>query len=436
MNKEEKKIIIIKEWETHDIPIGNNRGEISESEIEYIKIKFDKIINNSKDTFLFINNGNKIRISNTSYAGIIELKNIRLIFKPKIESLNLVYMMNYIRLEKLDNDFIYDIEKISFFSSSYYFSFFDFLGILFITQLKKIEETGFLKKYVKKIEETNFLKGKLLFKKQIINNILHRKKFYISYENLTIDTLENRILLFSLSLLVNLIKSNKKLINDINRYEVYLKDFITYARMSVNDCNKVKFNRLNNYYRDIIQLAKYIIRYEAIRDIEQEVPIGFNFLINMNKLYEVFISQIIDEIIKEDKKYSNLEVLFQEKINNLFEEKTIKIRPDILIKKEGISYCVLDTKYKGYESNTDYYQIISYSLSFKTIKLGGLIYPAISSKDDTIIYTLNRFPWKDKIKIYTFKIPINENNRSYEEYIKIIKKNIKDKIFNKILQIN
>ena len=377
------------------------------------------------------------KISVGPYAGIIQLSKKRIHFSTKVNT-RLFFMLSFLKSE---DEFLYDPNTPIEIKEGV--NFFDVIGRLFLKELEKILKKGLLKKYVRTAENTRYLKGKLLIKKQINCNLINKSRFFCEYEDLTFDNVENQVVLNALISLISLIKFNINLKNDLKRLEVILKDFITLAKIDPRECDKINFNRINEYYSEIIKLSKLILQERFIRSVYKGKSRGFNFIVNMNKVFEDFITEIIEEIISCDPKFGNFEIEKQPRFNRLVEEKSIIIKPDIVLRYKKSQYpLVIDTKYKMDTVNADYYQVIAYSLALRDCKACCLIYPKSdkfeNNKSNNESLTLVRdLTGKDseKVKIYARAIDLyledNELN-NYEVYVDKIKTQVKDLLENLI----
>ena len=371
---------------------------------------------------------NKIKIENTSYSGVIQLENSRIYFSTKVKT-NLFYMLSFLKDESCfhyDSDRIIEIKEGA--------NFFDILGKMFLNELQVISKRGFYKSYLVKEENLKFFKGKLIINENIKNAISKNTHFYCSYRDLTFNNLENQILLRTITLLIPLIRFNEKTKKELLRYENLLKDTISLVNLVPEDCNKIQYSRLNEYYNTIIQFSKVILQNYFIRSSLKGESRGFNFIVNMNKVYEDFISTIIEEIVVEEEELKEFIVERQEIFNSLVKERKIITRPDIILRKKGPKDdypIIIDTKYKLDRSNADYYQVIAYALAIPTAKACFLIYPE-SEKNLEDILTIDTFDLENKrpeIKIYSINIDIDINeNVIFDEYISKIKKILKEKL--------
>jgi len=165
-------------------------------------------------------NGN-IEIENTSFSGIIQLDSVRIHFSTKVKT-NLFYMLSFLKNE---DNLCYDpLKSIEIQEGA---NFFDILGRLFVNELEAIFKRGFCKKYIRKQENISFLKGKLLVRNQIGNRIRKVPKFACSYDDLTYDNLENRIILKAATLLIPLIRFSDIVKRDLVRYSNMMKEEVS-----------------------------------------------------------------------------------------------------------------------------------------------------------------------------------------------------------------
>ena len=366
---------------------------------------------------------NKVAIENTSYAGIIQLDKVRIHFSTKVKT-NLFYMLSFLKDEQ---SFHYDPETIIDIKEGA--NFFDILGRMFLNELDEILKRGFYKGYVRRQENIKFLKGKLIFKKQLQNDINKNAKLYCSYGDLTFDNLENQILLKATTLLIPLIKFNEQIKRDLVRYSFLLREEVNLVNVLPEDCDKVQYSRLNDYYETIIKFAKVILQNYFIRSTYEGAAKGFNFIVNMNKVYEDFITALIEEIVSEDIKFKTFIVEKQKRFDSLFRERAIITKPDVILRKKDTDQypVIIDAKYKTKGSNADYFQVTSYALAIPTTKACYLIYPDSEQVEvESLTIPAAQFGHtRPDIKFYTIKINLFLNeDLKFEDYISKVKNEI------------
>ncbi len=374
---------------------------------------------------------NKLKIENTSYSGIIQLDKIRIHFSTKVKT-NLFYMLSFLKDERY---FFYDPEKIIEIEEGQ--SFYDILGRLFLNELEEIYKRGFYKKYVRKEENVSYIKGKLKIRGQLQNDIRKMPKFFCSYGDLTYDNMENRIVLRAATLLIPLIRFNEDVKRELLRYSILMREEVSLVDVAPEDCNKIQFSRLNEHYETIIQLSKVILQSHFIRYIHKGASKGFNFIVNMNKVYEDFITTIIGELIEEDNDFRGFIVADQMRFNSLVKEQSIGVRPDIILKKKDTDEYpfIIDAKYKRQENNADFYQVIAYALAIPTAKSCCLIYPSEADIDtQTLTIDTESFGNKrENIPLHICKINLSWDRKiEFKQFIQEIKDEVKAKVLVKL----
>ena len=414
-------IITIPEYSDKELDI-----KLSPEDENYLR---SQIFNRDKrkNIEVFYNREGKPTIRVGPFAGIIQLTDKRIHFSTKVDA-RLFYMLSFLKSE---DEFLYDPETpIEIREGT---NFFDIIGRFFVNYVKDILRMGLLKKYVRKKENLRFLKGKILIKHQIKENLVDKSRFFCEYEDLTFDNLENRIVLSALHSLISLIRFNKRIKNELRRFETVLKDFISLVKVNPAECNLIRFNRINQHYANIIGLSKLILEERFIRSIHKGESRGFNFIVNMNRVYEDFITEMVEEIIEQDLEFKEFAIERQPRFSKLVRERTLITKPDIVIRRGAKKYpFIIDTKYKREDSNADYYQVIAYSLALRNSKACCLIYPTsektkISSKSLTLVRDLTaEIPDEVKLLARTVDLYLTKDKElEYEDYINGIKNQVK-----------
>ena len=366
------------------------------------------------------------RISNTSYSGVIQLDNERVHFSTKVKT-SLFYMLSFLRDE---NVFCYDPDKAIEIREGD--AFFDVLGRLFLNELEEIFKKGFYKSYVRKQEKLAFLKGRLVLQEQLRIDCARKPRFECNYEDLTYDNLENRIILRATTLLIPLIRFNEGVRRDLHRYSQMLLDDVSLSHVTPDDCDLVQCNRLNEYYDAIMKFSKVILRNYFIRSTASGESIGFNFIVNMNRVYEDFITAMIEELVVQDIEFHEYAVEKQRRFDTLVEERDIVTRPDVILRRRDSADdypLIVDAKYKRESSNADYYQVIAYSLAIPTARHCCLIYPQSEevARDVLTLMTNLEDPMCRRVKLHAVTIDL-DRDLEFHDYVRAIKLDLKAKL--------
>ena len=389
----------------------------------YSKLKKYIENNNLEDGYEFFKI-TKDSIIPQNFVGTIPLDDIQIEILPKIPLVE-----NDIEAEK--NRFLEILENINYFKAKFLnnskiaitdTSILEIFIHLFIKEVEEIIGKGLLYRYINKSENINIFKGKLDMSNHIRYNFLHKEKFFMKFDEFSINSLENSIIKLTIQKLKK-ISVNSKNKDNLNKISHHLES-ISILPNSIESLKYITFDRTNDYYKNAIQWAKIFLNNQSSSIFSITNGEVATMLFPMETIFENYIGNKLISIIKE-KSYEDLIIKVQDnscsvfstttlndtKINNIF-----KIKPDIIIKnKNSKEIFILDTKWKILNkldnkfkiSTEDIYQIFSYvkiySNKYKdtyTCEKAYLIYPSTN-------ITPNNFSAKDKLIFKTDNFELN-----------------------------
>ncbi len=205
---------------------------------------------------------------------------------------------------------------------------------------------GAYREYREYTGDERFLQGKLLLTRQILKLPTRQHLFNVRYHRLSADNQLNRVLYYA-SLLgkkhTNLYKTRQLL--------DYITSILDDAKTIIPPAEKnLVFNRLNERFKPIYNLAKIIIHGFEPEPISQATGLFFD----MNELFEKYVYTLLLESLGN--KY---QLIYQEELpkiitikdpeNNQYIIKTQ--RPDITIKKNNLPILYIDAKYRSVEND-------------------------------------------------------------------------------------
>ena len=269
---------------------------------------------------------------------------------------------------------------------------------MFLDEVSKLIKIGIKSDYVELEDNLKFLKGKLKISEQIRKNIVHKERFYVCYQEFSIDRAENRLIKSTLEFLYKRSKTsrNQRLIRE------YL--FIFHEISSSSDINadfsRLKLNRQTKHYEQALLWSKIFLQNKSFSPYRGS-DVAFALLFDMNALFESYVGNFI--------KKSFPGTILQHSEKHLVENpKSFRLRPDIFLEGKFIA----DTKWKIIRSRddisqADLYQLYAYGKKYECDKL-YLIYPKI----DGIKQESMDFKYDDemRLKIVYFDLEKDENN--------------------------
>jgi 5-methylcytosine-specific restriction enzyme subunit McrC len=275
---------------------------------------------------------------------------------------------------------------------------------VFLRELEQILQRGLLKGYQTFEENNNLVKGKILFKENIFINYNRPDRIYCSFDELSTDILENRIIKFVLQSLSQCYYFDDNINAKMLQLSKFLDD-ITLQPFTKEAINLIEYTPLNHHYKTILSLCELFLQSFSIEQRIGEKTVNA-FLIDMNLLFEKFVVNILKttfvnlQIQEQKKEYADL-------------TKQLESKLDIVISFKKKPILILDTKYKEYKDRPDADdrdQLIAYS-TISEIKNCGLIYPGKN--------LIPNFAIKTNIVMHIVMIDLQaENSKEFEEKVK------------------
>ena len=377
---------LIRVFEYDEIKAGNSYDDVlfDSNHLEAIQLFNDQ---HDHKYFRLTHNGVKFR----EYVGVLQIGDLIIEILPKTDK-NINVESDFNEKEKWGR-FLLEMLKISGFikvdslTKSYLHfrnsNLFDIYVEHFLIEVESLLYKGLTKKYHSIEGNKTVLKGRLVFSKHLIENLIRKERFYTHHQIYDFEHILNQILLEAL----NILKSTNyrsSFADKINKFSLLFPE-IERTKITIKTFDNLRFNRKTERYRTAISLAKLIILNYC-----PDIKVGTNnviaLLFNMYDLWQVYIYRML--IKDQDKLAYSVKYEYQNKMeywhSKSFNDKSI--RPDFIIKKEDDTY-VLDTKWKIINdkgpSDSDLHQMFVYNLHVLSSK-SMLLYPDIGNQSSMI----------------------------------------------------
>ncbi|WP_257640182.1 McrC family protein [Campylobacter concisus] len=228
--------------------------------------------------------------------------------------------------------------------------------------------------------------------------MVHKERFYVCYQEFSIDRAENRLIKSTLEFLYRRSKSSKN--QRLIRECLFIFDEISSSSDINADFSRLKLNRQTKHYEQALLWSKIFLQNKSFSPYRGN-DVAFALLFDMNALFESYVGNFI----KKKLPYTILQHSEKHLVEN---PKSFILRPDIFLESKFIA----DTKWKIVKSKddisqADLYQLYAYGKKYNCGKL-YLIYPKI----DGIKQEFMKFEYeKDmQLKILYFDLEKDENN--------------------------
>ena len=242
---------------------------------------------------------------------------------------------------------------------------------MFLDEVSKLIKIGIKSDYVELEDNLKFLKGKLKISEQIRKNIVHKERFYVCYQEFSIDRAENRLIKSTLEFLYKRSKSSRN--QQLIREYLFIFDEISSSSDINADFSRLKLNRQTKYYEQALLWSKIFLQNKSFSPYRGS-DVAFALLFDMNALFESYVGNFIKKKLPD--------AILQHSQKHLIEKpKSFMLKPDIFLRHQKRNY-IADTKWKIIKSKDDIsqidlYQLYAYGKKYECGKL-YLIYPRIS----------------------------------------------------------
>jgi 5-methylcytosine-specific restriction enzyme subunit McrC len=315
------------------------------------------------------------KIRATQYVGIVTLPGeLTIEIRPKVEGASLLELVQYTRGIKAQTI----NQPTAMFEGD---RFVDALASLFVAELETVLTRGLHKAYRRVEASEQFVRGRLAVQRQIRRQGTMPTEFECTYDELTVDTIVNRAVLFATTLLQQFV-SDAELARSLRRQQQRLRRQVELAHVRPVDLERVELNRLAAHYEDLFRLTKLVIRNVHVEDLQAADRSSFGLLVNMNSVFEKVVERAVRDAIATRPGWT---MQRQATSNELVSDgyRPINIKPDVLVTDSGgTPQLVGDAKWKIDEpernrrepSTEDIYQLVAYQVAHDA--KGVLFYPA------------------------------------------------------------
>lgn len=252
----------------------------------------------------------------------------------------------------------------------------------FLDECDLLSHAGLTKKYCQREGNLLKVKGRIIFSKQISQNLLHKERMYTAHQVYDRDNVHNRILRRALSIVAAL-PASPRLSERAGRMALMFEG-IEDQRITHETFKRIAYDRNTERYRMAHQLAKLIIlNYSPDMRGGRDHVLAMMF--EMNELFEKYVlRQML--AAKSAMERRDLQISGQVR-RNFWDGRGVK--PDILVTRDddlSRRAVVLDTKWKIPSNNrpddNDLKQIFVYNLQFKSAR-GLLVYPRSNADQES-----------------------------------------------------
>lgn len=343
-------LIELSEYDESDpIDLSDNDIERIESQVDGLQVEYRR--------------GKQVVLHTDHRVGVVALPDGPTIeIQPKIGEPNLVTLLRYANgTEPTHLSHETELESGT--------NFVDTVAALFLEELEAVLSQGLRREYVDVEGTEEYLRGRLNVRRQLAGGP-GKTDFECDYDEFTYDTTLNQTILCVANTLSSLVDSTE-IAGELREYGSRLRRRVTLREVSIEEAERIELTRLTDYYETVLALSRLVLKHIYIEDIVAGEGTSYSLLIGMNDVFEKVVERTARETVDERDGWS---VEGQVRTDNLLREtRSIRMRPDFVVKRHGEPVLVGDAKWKTKVKNNDVYQVVAYQTAYDAP--GVLVYP-------------------------------------------------------------
>ncbi|MCY4108714.1 MAG: restriction endonuclease [Chloroflexi bacterium] len=289
------------------------------------------------------------RVTPGSTVGAIEIGDLSVLIEPKIGITQLLsvacYAMSKLKMRREQFDYPREYAQP------------DVLALALASAANRAFSRGLLHGYVVEEEALHTVRGRIRFDEQIRRRSCISVPVEVRYDEFTEDILANRLVKAAVDRLGRMQLRSRDARRKLGRIAGMLDD-VSLVEFPPKAVPEVRFDRLNEHYREVVALSRLVLRHSAYEASRGEVRAA-GFLMDMNVVFQECVTQALREALRVSDN-----VFLEKHIGSLDEEDGISLKPDLTWWDGRSCLFVGDAKYKKLTGegvpNSDLYQLLAY----------------------------------------------------------------------------
>jgi 5-methylcytosine-specific restriction enzyme subunit McrC len=284
---------------------------------------------------------------------------------------------------------------------------------MFLDEVSILTKQGLKAAYTPVEENERFYKGKLLASQNIKHNLVSRERFFVRYDDFSINRPENRLIKSTLGFLL-------KATGDAGNRRTAARllsffDSVDFSKSVGGDFLKCFVDRSMTHYDKALSWCRVFLRGNSFTAFAGS-EIAIALLFPMEKVFESFVAAKFRRHISD-----GINLRTQDARYSLFDSPTraFALRPDLVLEFDGKTI-VMDTKWKLLSDNTrnhgisqsDMYQMYAYSKKYGSDCI-VLLYP----HSDNVSRSEFRYASDDNVNVDVSFIDLRNSDSSIANLI-------------------
>ena len=299
-----------------------------------------------------------------STIGAREIGDLSVAIRPKLDISRVLFLASYAPGAFKLREERFDFEKTD--------TPVEALALALAAAARRAFARGLLHGYRTEEEALHTVRGRILVAEQIRRRFGVPVPIEVRYDEFTEDILANRLVKAAAGLLGRMRIRSARARTGLRWIGAMLGN-VAPVRFAPSEVPEVAFDRLNAHYREVVGLARLILRHWAF-EADRGGTRAAGFLMDMNTVFQEFVTEALREELRVSAHTLRSDDRLPRRIA-LDEDENIRLKPDLTWWDGSTCTFVGDAKYKNVTGkrvpNADLYQLLAYATALDLP--GGLL---------------------------------------------------------------
>ncbi len=338
-----------------------------------------------------------------STVGALSVGDLSVIIQPKLKISRVLYLASYAMAAFKPQEELFSYKGVH--------TLVEALARALASAARKAFARGLLHDYQPREEALYTVRGRIAFAEQIRRRFDVPLPVEVRYDDFTDDIEENRLVKAAASILSGLRIEDADARDGLRRIGATLVN-VSLVHYRPEDIPSVEFDRLNEHYREVVELARLILRHASFESERGGVRAS-GFLIDMNDVFQEFVTRALREKLRLTEQAFPPDKRLGDRMPALDVAGRVSLRPDLSWWEGDRCVFVGDAKYKTVADKgvptADLYQALAYATA---LDLPGALLAYAEGEADSRIYDVRHAGKRLEVKAVSLSGSIAEIDES------------------------